>query len=49
VRAIETQTGGLVPRVTRLNAGLSAIRDGLSAIDANLAALIGAVSRQEGR
>jgi hypothetical protein len=49
VRAIEVQTGGLAPQVTKLNAGLSAIRDGLRAIDANLAGVIAAVSRQEGR
>ena len=46
VRAIERQTDALAPLVTRLNSGLSAIRDGLKAIDANLAALIAAVSRQ---
>ncbi len=46
VRAIETQTGGLAPKVTALNGGLAAIRDGLRAIDDNLAGLIAAVSRQ---
>jgi hypothetical protein len=46
VRAIERQTGALPPHVTRLNAGLAAIRDGLRAIDANLAGVIAAVSRQ---
>jgi len=46
VRAIERQTDALAPQVTRLNGGLSAILDGLRAIDANLAALIAAVSRQ---
>jgi hypothetical protein len=49
VRAIEVQTGGLAPKVTKLNAGLSAIGDGLRAIDANLGGVIAAVSRQEGR
>jgi hypothetical protein len=49
VRAIERQTDGLVPQATRLNAGLSAIRDGLRAIDANLGALIESVSRQARR
>ena len=49
VRAIERQTDALAPQVTRLNSGLSAIRDGLQAVDANLAALIAAVSRQERR
>ena len=46
VRAIERQTDALAPQVTRLNAGLAAIRDGLKAIDANLAGVIAAVSRQ---
>jgi hypothetical protein len=46
VRAIERQTGALAPYVTTLNAGLGAIRDGLKAIDANLAGLISAVSLQ---
>src|SRR5262245_26038158 len=46
VRAIERQTDALAPQVTRLNAGLSAILDGLRTIDTNLAALIAAVSRQ---
>ncbi len=49
VRAIETQTGGLVPHVTRLNGGLSAVRDGLRAIDANLGGVIAAVVRQEAK
>ena len=35
-----------VPPVTQLNAGLAAIRDGLRAIDTNLAGLIESVSRQ---
>ncbi|MFN2433217.1 MAG: hypothetical protein ABR599_10465 [Gemmatimonadota bacterium] len=48
VRAIETQTGGLAPQVTRLNGGLTAVRDGLAGIDANLDGVIAAVSRQEG-
>ena len=46
VRAIERQTDALAPYVTKLNAGLSAIRDGLKAIDANLADLISTVSLQ---
>jgi hypothetical protein len=49
VRAIETQTGGLVPQVTRLNGGLTAVRDGMRAIDANLDGLITAVVRQEAK
>lgn len=46
VRAIERQTDAIVPQVTRLNGGLAAIRDGLRAVDGNLAGLIEAVSRQ---
>jgi hypothetical protein len=46
VRAIERQTDALGPHVTALNRGLGAIRDGLKAIDANLAGVIAAVSRQ---
>jgi len=46
VRAIERQTDAIAPQVTRLNGGLAGIRDGLRAIDANLAGLIQAVSRQ---
>ena len=46
VRAIERQTDSLAPQVTRLNAGLSAVRDGLRAIDGNLATLIASVSKQ---
>ena len=49
VRAIERQTDAIVPQVTRLNGGFAGIRDGLRAIDANLAGLIQAVSRQVGR
>lgn len=49
VRAIETQTGAIAPQVTRLNATLSSVRDGLVAIDNNLAGVITAVSRQEVR
>lgn len=48
VRAIETQTAALGPAVTKLNAGLSAVRDGLKAIDHNLAGVIDAASRQTG-
>ena len=47
VRAIEVQTGGLPPQATRLNDGLSQIRDGLVQIDQNLGGLIEAVGRQE--
>ena len=46
VRAIEQQTDALALYVTKLNTGLTAIRDGLKAIDANLTGLISAVSLQ---
>ena len=46
VRAIEVQTAALAPLVTKLNGGLSAIRDGLGAIDNNLGGVITAVSAQ---
>ena len=49
VRAIERQTDALAPQVGRLNDGLPAIRDGLRAIDGNLARLIASVSRQDRR
>jgi hypothetical protein len=49
VRAIERQTDALAPQVGRLNDGLTAIRDGLRAIDGNLARLIASVSRQDRR
>ena len=49
LRAIERQTDALAPYVTRVNGGLGAIRDGLRAIDVNLAGVIAAVSRQARR
>ena len=49
VRAIERQTDALAPQVGGLNEHLGAIRDGLKAVDGNLAALIASVSRQEQR
>jgi hypothetical protein len=49
LRAIERQTDALAPYVTRVNGGLGAVRDGLRAIDANLAGVIAAVSRQARR
>ena len=49
VRAIEVQTGAIAPQVTQLNATLTAVRDGLVAVDGNLAGVITAVSRQEVR
>jgi hypothetical protein len=49
VRAIEVQTGFIAPQVTKLNGTLTSIRDGLAAIDDNLAGVITNVSRQEAR
>jgi hypothetical protein len=49
LRAIEVETGGLAPEVTRLNAGLGSVAEGLESIDANLGGLIEAVSKQEAR
>jgi hypothetical protein len=46
LRAIEIETGHIEPEVTRLNQTLAAIRDGLRAIDGNLAGAIDAVGRQ---
>ena len=46
LRAIEIETGHLPVEVTRLNGGLTAIRDGLGAVDANLARLAGALAQQ---
>jgi len=48
LRAIEVETGHLEPQVTRLNERLGAIRDGLRAIDANLANSLDAIGRQRG-
>ncbi len=47
LRAIEVETGAIVPQVTRLNKGLTAIRNGLRAIDSNLGDVIDAVSKQK--
>ena len=49
VRAIEVQTGFIAPQVTKLNGTLTSVRDGLTAIDGNLAGVITNVSRQEVR
>ncbi|MDQ3697512.1 MAG: hypothetical protein M3373_05740 [Gemmatimonadota bacterium] len=49
VRAIEVQTGAIAPQVTKLNATLTSVRDGLVAVDNNLAGVIAAVSKQEAR
>lgn len=49
LRAIEIETSHIPGEVPKLNAGLTAIRDGLGAVDANLARTAGALLRQEGR
>lgn len=48
VRAIEQQTSHLGPEVTRLNASLGEVNDGLRSIDGHLTRTIEAVGRQEG-
>ena len=49
LRAIEIETGHIPKEVTKLNAGLSAVRDGLVVVDGNLARLTAAVLKQEAR
>ncbi|MDQ3150076.1 MAG: hypothetical protein M3Q38_09175 [Chloroflexota bacterium] len=49
LRAIEIETGNIPVEVTKLNAGLSAVRDGLVVVDSNLARLGSALTRQEGQ
>ena len=49
LRAIEVQTGNIPTQVTRLNGGLSAVRDGLVVVDANLSELASHIQRQERR
>lgn len=49
LRAIEVETGHIVPQVTQLNQTLTSIRDGLRAIDGSLAGVITNVQRQEQR
>ncbi len=49
LRAIEVETGHIPKEVTKLNAGLSAVRDGLIVVDGNLAQLATHIHRQEGR
>lgn len=46
VRAIEVQTGAIVPQVTRLNDNLKQVRGGLGAIVGNLDGVIAGVSAQ---
>ena len=49
LRAIEMETGNIPREVPRLNAGLAAVRDGLVAVDGNLAQLASGIQRQEER
>lgn len=49
LRAIEIETSYIPKEVTKLNAGLSAVRDGLVVVDGNLARLTTAVLEQEAR
>lgn len=49
LRAIEVETSHIPKEVTKLNAGLSGIRDGLVVVDGNLGQLAAAIQRQEGR
>lgn len=49
VRAIEVETGAIPRQVTRLNATLTSIRDGLIVVDNNLGGVIAAVSKQAGQ
>lgn len=49
LRAIEMETGHIVPEVTELNGTLTSIRDGLGVVDQNLARVIAAVSKQGAR
>ena len=49
LRAIEIETGHIPTQVPKLNAGLSAVRDGLLMVDGNLASLASSIQRQDGR
>ena len=49
LRAIEVETGHIVPQATQLNQTLTSIRDGLRAIDARLGGVITNVQQQERR
>ena len=49
LRAIEVETGYIVPQDTQLNQTLTSIRDGLRAIDGSLAGVITNVQRQDQR
>ncbi len=47
VRAIEMETGMIPVQVTQLNSTLTSVRDGLIAVNGNMAGVIAAVSAQE--
>ena len=47
LRAIEKETSPLAPQVTRINAGLTQIADGLMSVDRHLLGTIDAVTKQE--
>lgn len=47
LRAIEIETGHLPVEVTKLNAGLAGIRDGLAVVDGNIGRLGASIARQE--
>lgn len=47
VRAIEMETGMIPTQVTQLNTTLTSVRDGLIAVNGNMAGVITAVSAQE--
>ncbi|MEM7130141.1 MAG: hypothetical protein AAF702_27670 [Chloroflexota bacterium] len=49
LRAIETETAHLPVQVTKLNAGLKAIADGLSLADEHMVGTIDAVVKQDGK
>jgi hypothetical protein len=49
LRAIEIETGHIPKEVTKLNGGLVAIRNGLTAVDGNLGRLGTGLMRQEER
>lgn len=49
LRAIEIETGNIPKEVTKLNAGLTGVRDGLAVVDGNLGRLASAVIGQEAR
>jgi hypothetical protein len=47
LRAIEVQTSHIAPQVTTLNGTLASIRDGLRAVEHDVAGVLAAVARQE--